>query len=131
MPKGYNLRFEINHKIYFENSQTPLFLCDAENPETLHPEYPPSDDMVDVKVIEKIMKDGKMIKTYNWKKQKIKGGKILTRVSYNLANQILLKFMETPSKMHLILLAVVVWLFGILKGGLAGMIISAMFFNGG
>lgn len=126
VPKGYNLKFRNEHSLILEPGNQLFYLINVKNPQTFHPDYEPTDDQVEVEVVDEVLKDGKLIKSYDYENQTIKGGEILSKVAYDVGQTAILRFMETPARREILLIGIMSWLFGIIIGGVLGLILFAV-----
>lgn len=125
-PKGFNLKFFNEHSVILKPDNVRLYLCSIDNPETFHPDYEPTIDNVDVEVIKTVFENGKEIKTYEIEKQDIKGGRILTKVAYDIFQTSILRFMEGPNRRETIFLIIICLLVGLIIGALSTILFGSL-----
>ena len=104
IPKGYHLRFLIEHALTMEDGGGLLFFLNVKNPQSFHPDYEPKTETVEYEVIKETFENGELVKTYDVSSMELKGAEILNKVGFDLMNTSILKFLEEPSQKQIIMI---------------------------
>lgn len=116
IPKNFNLRFRNNRSLLLEPDNVPLYICSIDNPQTLDLDVPPTMDTCDRDVMNIEEVKGKPVKTYDIEKFKLKGGRILSELSYLIGTSTIMKLIEPPSKREILYIAGLSGLFCFILG---------------
>lgn len=120
IPRGFNLKFRLDRYIILRPHNNMFFLINVDNPQTWHPDTPPSYDIIEEEIIDKVIEEGKEVEVYKYEEHELKGGHILSKVAYDVGLTSILRFMESKSRKELLMLALMCVFLGIVLGILMG-----------